>query len=89
MLFVPTLPPFNFHWYDGVLPPLVGVAVNVTDVPVQIVLPGLADMLTDGVTVAVTTIVILLLVAVAGEAQEALLVITQVTTSPFARAAFV
>lgn len=68
---------------------MVGVAVNVTDVPVQIVLPGLADMLTDGVTVAVTTIVILLLVAVAGEAHEALLVITQVTTSPFARAAFV
>jgi hypothetical protein len=30
----------TFHWYAGVEPPLVGVAVNVTEVPVQ---TGLAD----------------------------------------------
>ena len=32
-LFVPTLVPFTFHWYAGVVPPLVGVAVKVTEVP--------------------------------------------------------
>lgn len=68
---------------------MVGVAVKVTDVPVQIVLPGLADMLTDGVTLLLTVIVIALLVAVNGDAQEALLVITQVITSPLANAALV
>ena len=41
-LFVPTLPPFNNHWYDGV-PPLVGVAVKVTKVPAQIVFRGASD----------------------------------------------
>lgn len=66
---------------------MVGVAVKVTDVPLQIVLPGLAEMLTDGVTNGVTDIVIPVLVAVAGDAQVALLVSTQVITSPFARAA--
>lgn len=68
---------------------MVGVAVKVTEVPEQIVLPGLAAMLTDGVTLVLTTIVILLLVAVAGLAQDALLVITQLTTSLLARAPFV
>lgn len=68
---------------------MVGVAVKVTDVPAQILLPGLAAMVTDGVTLVLTTIVILLLVAVAGLAQDALLVITQLTTSPLARAPFV
>ena len=29
-----SVPPF-FHWYDGEDPPLVGVAVKVTDVPEQ------------------------------------------------------
>lgn len=68
---------------------MVGVAVKVTDVPAQILLPGLAAMLTDGVTLVLTTIVILLLVAVVGDAHEALLVITQLTTSPLASAPFV
>ena len=31
--FVPTFAPFNFHWYDGVFPPFVGMAVKVTLVP--------------------------------------------------------
>lgn len=68
---------------------MVGVAVNVTDVPEHILLPGLADMLTDGVTVGFTVIVIPVLVAVAGDAQVALLVITQVTILPLANAALV
>lgn len=68
---------------------MTGVAVNVTEVPLHIVFPGLADILTDGVTGVDTAIVIPVLVAVAGDAQVALLVSTQVTTSPFARAAFV
>jgi hypothetical protein len=32
---VPALTPFTFHWYAGVVPPFIGVAVNVTDDPGQ------------------------------------------------------
>ena len=64
---------------------MVGAAVNVTDVPEQIVLPGFAEMVTTGTGTAFTVIVILLLRSVAGLAQVALLVSTQVTTSLFAR----
>ena len=70
------------------MPPFVGVAVNTTFVPVQIVLPGLAAMLTDGTTVAVTVIVIVFDVAVAGLAQPSDDVITTLTTSPFTNAEF-
>jgi hypothetical protein len=42
-LFVPTLAPFNCHWYEGFVPPFVGVAVNVTDVPAQIELSASVD----------------------------------------------
>jgi hypothetical protein len=59
---------------------LVGVAVKVTDCPAQIAPDGLALMLTDGVRVVFTVIVIALDVALVGLAQEALEVITQVTT---------
>ena len=34
-------------------PPFVGVAVKVTDVPEQILFPGLAEIKTEGVTVGV------------------------------------
>ena len=67
---------------------MAGVAVNVTCVPVQIVLPGDALMLTDGATVAVTAIVIALDVAVVGLAQASDEVITTVTTSPFVNEEF-
>ena len=83
MLLVPTLFPFSFHWYEGVAPPFVGVAVNVAVVPEQIVFPGLAAMLTDGVTDPDTDIVIAFDVAVVGLAQASDEVITTVTTSPF------
>jgi hypothetical protein len=59
---------------------LVGLAVNVTDVPAQ-TLVALALIVTDGVTGAVTVMVMELLVAVAVLKQEALEVITHDTTS--------
>ena len=65
---------------------MVGVAVKVTLVPAQIVLPGLAAMVTDGATVAVTDIVISLDVAVVGLAQTSDDVITQVVLLPLAKA---
>src|ERR1039457_1439808 len=43
--FVPTIAPFTFHTYDGVVPPFVGVAVNVTGVPAQTLFVD-AEMLT-------------------------------------------
>ena len=70
------------------MPPFVGVAVNVTLVPEQIVLPGLAAMLTDGPTVDPTLIVIPVDVTVVGLAQAIEEVITTVTTSPLANALF-
>ena len=70
------------------MPPLAGVAVNVTLVPAQIVLPGFAAILTDGVTVAVTTILIAFEVAVAGLAHASDEVITTVTASPFTNVEF-
>ena len=67
---------------------MAGVAVNVTLVPEQIVFPGAAEMLTDGVTVGVTTMVIALEVAGLGLAQASDEVITQVTISPFTKVEF-
>ena len=60
---------------------MVGKAVKVTDVPLQM-LVLVAERATDGVTVAVILTVSLLLVAVVVDAQEALLVITQLTILP-------
>src|SRR6478736_9739072 len=77
---VPAFTPLICHWYDGLVPPLVGVAVNVTDVPLQIDV-ALALMLTLGSTL-VEVIVIGLLVAVGVEAQARSLVRITVTTSP-------
>jgi hypothetical protein len=82
---VPTLVPFTFHWYAGVVPPLVGVAVKVTEAPAQIVEPEPLAMLTEGVTEVFTVMAILLEVAVVGLAQAALDVSTQVTASELAR----
>ena len=57
--------------------------MNTTFVPVQIVLPGLAAMLTDGTIVAVRVIVIVFEVALVGLAQASDEVITTLTWSPF------
>ena len=61
---------------------MVGVAVNVTEPPVQIEVV-LAAIETDGVTVVIE-ILIELLVAVAGLTQGSLLVITTVIILPLA-----
>jgi len=71
-----------------VVPPFTGIAVNVTLVPAQIVVPGLAAMLTDGTIVDPTIIVIPGDVAVAGLTQASEEVITTVTTSPLVNALF-
>ena len=63
-------------------PPFVGVAVRVTIDCVQIVNPGFAGRLTDGVTVDVTVIVIKLDATLNGLAQAADEFIMQATTSP-------
>ena len=54
-----TLVPLTFHWYAGAVPPLTGVAVNVTVVPAQTVLAeGAIETLTgnNGLTVIVTVL---------------------------------
>lgn len=53
-LLVPALTPLTLHWYEGDEPPLVGVAVNVTDEPLHIVVAD-AAMLNAGVLVADVT----------------------------------
>ena len=62
---------------------MVGVAVNVTLVPAQIVLPGLAAMLTLAGRFGFTVIVMLFDVAGEPVAQVAFDVITTVTIWPF------
>jgi hypothetical protein len=81
VLFVPTLAPFFSHWYVGAEPPFVGVAVKITEVPEQMGKLLLEAIVIEGVRLGLTTIVILLEVAVVGEAQIALLVSTQVIIS--------
>jgi hypothetical protein len=61
------------------VPPLVGVAVKVTDVPAQIVVPGLAAMLTDGVSEVVVVIVKVFDVTGVVLAQAAFDIISTVT----------
>ena len=84
---MPTLLPFNFHWYDGV-PPLIGVAMNVTLVPVHMVLPGVAAIVTEGTTALLTDITIEFEVTGFGLAHATDDVITTVTISPLANDAF-
>src|SRR5918995_1375007 len=59
---VPASTPLTCHWYDGFAPPLVGVAVKVTEVPSQMLVVE-ADIDTSGSTL-VDEISISLLVAV-------------------------
>ena len=63
--------------------------MNVTLVPEQIVLPGLAAMLTDGINVVDPTLIVIPGdVAVVGLAQPIEEVITTVITSPLTKALF-
>ena len=71
-----------YHWYAGAAPPLTGVAVKVTDVPVQTGL-ALAAIVTLAVRIGFTIIVTAL--DVAGDPTThgvKLDVITTVITSP-------
>ena len=56
VLFVPAFIPLTFHWYAGAVPPFVGVAVKVTDVPEQTGLTAAAIEM-SAVTKALTFIV--------------------------------
>lgn len=67
---------------------MVGVAVKVTLVPEQMVEAEAATAI-EGVTVVLTVIATGVDVAVTGEAQLSVEVITQVTASPLANAALV
>ena len=78
---VPTLLPLTFHWYAGAVPPLVGTAVNVTELPAQTVRLGV-EMLTDGVRVGLMVIVIALDVAGLPATPLRFEVMTQVTACP-------
>jgi hypothetical protein len=85
LLLVPVLMPFFFHWYEGVVPPFTGDAVNTAFVPWQIALDGLAAIVTEGVAYGFTDIVIVF--EVAGFPIEHVMfpVTTQITWSPFTR----
>lgn len=63
---------------------MVVVTLKVTEVPAQMILPGDAVIDAVGVTVGITVIVMVLLVTSVGLAQAALLVRSQVITSPLA-----
>ena len=80
--FVPTLIPFTFHWYAGKGPPLLGVAVMVTDDPGQ---KGLADaaMVIPAGRLAFTAMVTGFDCAGFPEVQVSDDNSEQVTTSPF------
>ena len=82
-LLVPAFAPFTSHWYAGLAPPLVMVAVKVVDADVQIVVVGVV-MCIVGVTVGLTVIVIPFDVDVAGDTQLPVGVMIQVTTLPLA-----
>ena len=84
LLLGPTLPPFTTHWYDGV-PPLTGVAVNVTGLPAHN--DPDETMLTEAAREPVTVMVMALLVAGLPDGQVALEVSMQVTISLLLRVA--
>jgi hypothetical protein len=80
-LFVPVFVPFTRHWYEGTVPPFVGVAVNVTLSPAQIVLSASLDsILTLAGKLGFTVVVMLLDVAGEPVVQGELEVTTTVTT---------
>ena len=85
MVPVPALIPLTFHWKVGEGPPLVGVAVKLTELPAQ---HGLGEpvIFTETGDNGFTTILMEFDVAGLPREQNASEVNTQVTTSPFAGA---
>jgi hypothetical protein len=55
--------PFTFHWYKGVPPPFVGVAVNITELPWQ---NGLAEAEIETLTGKLGFTIMLIELEVAG-----------------------
>ena len=88
-LLLPEFTPFTCHWYEGLLPPLAGVAVNVTLIPAQMAPEGAAAMPTLTGRFGLTVIVMALEVAGFPVGQVALDVSIQVTASPLVREAVV
>lgn len=73
VVLLPTFVPFTLHWYKGVVPALAAVAVKVTLVPAQNVLPGeTVLMFTVGVVCALTVRLTVLLVTVAPQPASVL-----------------
>jgi hypothetical protein len=62
-LLVPEFTPLTFHWYEGVSPPFVGVAVKVTGMVAQ---TGLAEAMIDTLTGRLEFTVIVTVFDVAG-----------------------
>lgn len=81
-LLVPAFVPFTFHWYVGLDPAFVAVAVKVACVPLHTVVAAVL-MLMDGELFGFTVITTGEEVAVAGEAQPEELVSTTRTVSLF------
>ena len=82
---VKTDPPLTNHSYTGPAPPLVGVGVNVTEVPEQIEPDGTAAIVTEAARLGFTVIVIALLVAGLPVTHNAFDVSMQVTIWPFVK----
>jgi hypothetical protein len=80
--FVPVFTPFTFHWYVGVVPPFIGVAVKVMDEPGQKGLDEAAIVIPAGKPVF-SIIVIVFDVAGLPSGHAILEFNTQVTKSPF------
>ena len=80
-----TFTPLICHWYVGFVPPFVGLAVNVTLDPAQIAVVGAPVMVTLGVIVPPTVIVLPADVAVGVVTQGSFEVIITVTTLLFAK----
>ena len=81
MLLVPTFTPFFFHWKDGLVPPLNGIAVNVMEAPPQLVESGaVAITLAGGEAVTVTSTVSVLLHPVLVKLRTYLVVASGLTT---------
>ena len=79
---MPALIPLTFHWYAGVVPPLVGVAVKVTELPEHTGFTE-APIVTLTGRFGFTVMVTMLEVAGLAVAQVALDVSTQLTASLF------
>ena len=67
---VPTFDPFNFHWYTGVVPGFVAVAVKVTCVPGQTGFGGFDDIVIPAVTMIFTNWAIAFEIAGVGVEQS-------------------